>query len=92
MRSHHQCKGFAFIAAPQHATKELVKLNGVQFEVNCLIVEESKSRRKSNFRLNLHSRPLVINNFSENDNTFPKNNFVPGDVTYVDATKSLKDL
>ena len=90
MRSHDQSKGFAFITAPQHVSKELVKLNGVQFKGNCLIVEESKSRRKSNFRSNLHSRPRVINNFSENDNTFPRNNFAPGDVTYADATKSVK--
>ena len=90
MRSHDQSKGFAFITAPQHVTKELVKLNGVQFKGNCLIVEESKSRRKSNFRSNLHSRPRVINNFSENDNTFPRNKFVPGDATYADATKSVK--
>ena len=90
MRSHDQSKGFAFITAPQHVTKELVKLNGIQFKGNCLIVEESKSRRKSNFRSNLHSRPRVINNFSENDNTFPRNKFVPGDATYADATKSVK--
>ena len=90
MRRHDQSKGFAFITAPQHVTKELVKLNGVQFKGNCLIAEESKSRRKSNFRSNLHSRPRVINNFSENDNTFPRNKFVPGDATYADATKSVK--
>ena len=68
----------------------MVKLNGVQFKGNCLIVEESKSRRKSNFRSNLHSRPHLVNNSSGNDNTFSKNNFVPGDVTYADATKSIK--
>ena len=90
MRSHDQSNGFAFVTAPQHITKELVKVNGVQIKGNCLIVEESKSRRKSNFRSNLHSRPRVINNFSENDNTSPRNNFVPGDATYADATKSVK--
>ena len=90
MRSHDQSKGFVFITAPQHVTKELVKLNGVQYKGNCLIVEESKSRMKSNFRSNRHSRPRVINNFSENDNTFPRINFVPDDVTYADATKSVK--
>ena len=74
MRSNDQSKGFAFITAPQHVTEELVKLSGVRFKGNCLIVEESKSRRKSNFRSNLHSRPHVINNFSENDNTFLRNN------------------
>ena len=68
----------------------MIKLNGVQFKGNCLIVEESKSRRKSNFRSNLHSRLCFINNFLENDNTFPRNNFVPGDIIYADATKSVK--
>ena len=90
MRIHDQSKGFSFITAPQHVTKQSVKLNGVQFKSNCLIVEESKSKRKSNFRSNLHSRPRVINNVSENDNSFPRNNLVPGDVTYADATKSVK--
>ena len=90
MRSYGQSKRFAFITAPQHLTKELVKLNGVQSKGNCLVVEELKSRRKSNFRSNLHRRPCVISNFSENHNTFLRNNFVPGDVTYADATKSVK--
>ena len=39
MRSHDQSKGFPFITAPQHVNKELAKLNGVQFHMNCLIVE-----------------------------------------------------
>ena len=30
MRTHDQSKGIGFITAPQHVTKELVKLNGVQ--------------------------------------------------------------
>ena len=90
VRSDDQSKGFTFITAPQHVAKELVKLNGVRFKGNYLIVEESKSRRKSNFQSNLHSGTRVINNLSENDNTFPRNNFVPGDVTYADTTKSVK--
>ena len=66
------------------------KLNGVQFQGNCLIVEEPKSRRKSNVTSNIHSRPHVINSSSENENTFPRNNFVPGYVTYADASNSVK--
>ena len=34
---------------------------------------------------NLHSRPNVATNSSENENTFPMNNFAPGDVTYADT-------
>ena len=84
MRSHGQSKGFAFITAPQHVTKELIKLNGIQFQSNCLIVEEAKSRRKFIVDHN------VVNNFSENENTFPRNKIVPGDVTYADAVKPVK--
>ena len=32
MRSHDQSKRFAFITAPQQVTKELHKMNGVQFQ------------------------------------------------------------
>ena len=88
-RSHDQSKGSAFTTAPHQVTKELVKQNGVQFQVNCLAVEEAKSRRKSNVLSNLHSTPQVINNFSENENTFQRNNFVPVDVTYADVPKSV---
>ena len=90
MRSRDQSKGFPFITAPQHVTKELVKLNSVEFQGNCIVVEEAKSRRKSNVLSNLPHKPHVVNNSSENENTFPRNNFVPGDVTYADATKSVK--
>ena len=34
MKSHDQSKGFAIITTSQHVTKELVKLNGVQFQGN----------------------------------------------------------
>ena len=90
MRNHGQSKGFAFTTALQHVTKDLVKLNGVEFQGNYIVVEEAKSRRKSNVLSNLHSRPHVVNNSSENENTFPRNNFVPGDVTYAYAAKSVK--
>ena len=65
MKSRDQSKGFAFKTAPQHVTKELVKLNGVQFQDKCLIVEEAKCRRMSNVPSNLHTRPHVINNSSK---------------------------
>ena len=61
--------GAEFITTPQHITKELVKLNGVEFQGNCIAVEEANSRRKSNVLSNLHSRPHVGNKFSENKNT-----------------------
>ena len=66
MRSHDRSKGFAFITAPQPLTKELIKLNGVQFQGNRLIAEEAKCGRKSNALSKLHSRPHVVNNSSGN--------------------------
>ena len=90
LRSHNQSKRFAFITAPHHVTKELVKLNGVQFQGNCLIVEEASSTRKSGLRFNPHSRPRVYNNSVEDENTYPKNNLVPGHITYAETAKSAK--
>ena len=63
-------------------TKKIVKLNGVEFQCNCLIVEEARYRRKSSVPSNPHCRPHVINNSSKN--------FVPGDVTYEDTAKFVK--
>ena len=56
---------------------------------NWIIVEEAKSRRKSNVLSNLHSKPHVVNNSSENENNFRMNNFLPGDVTYADDSMSV---
>ena len=89
MRSRDQSKGFPFITAPQHITK-VIKLNVVEFQGNCIVVEEAKSGRRSNVLSKLHHKPHVFNNSSENENTFPRNNFVPRDVTYADATKFVK--
>lgn len=57
---------------------------------NCIVAEEANSRRKSNVLSNLNSRSHVVTNSSENENTFSMNSFVSGDVTYVDAVKSVK--
>ena len=35
-------KYFAFVTAPEHVTTELIKLNGIQFNPKCIIVEEAK--------------------------------------------------
>ena len=70
LKSHNQSKRFAFITAPHHVTKELVKLNGVQFQGNCLVVEEARSTRKSGLRFNPHSRPRIYNNSLEDENNF----------------------
>ena len=88
LRSHNQSKRFAFTTAPHHVTKELVKLNGAQFQGNCLIVEEARSKRKSGIRFNPHSRPRVYNNSLEDENTCPKNNLVPGHITFAETAKS----
>ena len=67
----------------------MVKLSGVQFQSKCLIVEEARSRSKSSVQFDPHSRPHVINNSWENESTFSRNNFVPGDVAYADTAKSV---
>ena len=54
--------------------------------------KQSLDRRKSNFLSNPHSRPHVVSNSSEYENTFPRNNFVSGDVTYADAAKYVQKI
>ena len=62
----------------------------VQFQGNCLIVEEARSTRKPGLRFNPQSRPRVYNNSLEYENTCPKNNLVPGHITYAETAKSAK--
>lgn len=88
MRNHDQFQGFDFTTVSQHVTKKLFQLNGVEFQENYIFVKEAKSRRKSNVLSSLHSRPHVANNSSENENIFPRNIVVPGDITH--AGKSVK--
>ena len=50
---------------------------------NFIVGEEANSRRNSNVLSNLNSRQHVVNKSSENENTFPLNSVVSGDVTYI---------
>ena len=58
---------FAFKTALQHANTELVKLNSIEFPVNFLVFEESKSRRNFTVQPNLSVKSYQVNNhFMEN--------------------------
>ena len=35
---------FAYVTAPEHVTTELIKLNGIEFNSKCIIVEEAKNK------------------------------------------------
>ena len=35
---------FCCVTAPEHATTELIKLNGIQFNSKCIVVEEAKNK------------------------------------------------
>ena len=37
-------KYFAYVTAPEHITTELIKLNGIEFNSKCIIVEEAKHK------------------------------------------------
>ena len=37
-------KYFAYVTAPEHVTTELIKLNGIEFNSKCIIVEEAKNK------------------------------------------------
>ena len=38
-------KYFVYVTAPEHATAEMIKLNGIEFNSKCIIVEEAKNKR-----------------------------------------------
>ena len=38
-------KYFVYVTAPEHASAEMIKLNGIEFNSKCIIVEEAKNKR-----------------------------------------------
>ena len=37
-------KYFTYVTAPEHITTELIKLNGIEFNSKCTVVEEAKNK------------------------------------------------
>ena len=52
---------------PQHVTTELIKLNGIQFNSKCLIVEETKNKPTSFFDANVPrpTAPVISNHLTD---------------------------
>ena len=82
-------KGFGFAVMPEHVQKELLKLHGIEFHGNKIIIEEATSTSiKSPDELNTQrSTTEVVNNFSKNVH-FIRANTAPGNKSYADAAIS----
>ena len=62
-------KYFAYVTAPQYVTTELIKLNGIQLNSKCIIVEEAKNKPTTFSEANI-LRPTspAFSNHSANEN------------------------
>ena len=62
---------FAYVTAPNHFSKELLKLNGETFKERPLAIEEAKKLPNSPVQSPTKTRPsVVINHHPENQTTF----------------------
>ena len=61
-------KGFAFLNIPQHVYNELIKLNGIEFQNNCIRIEEArKTKQTKGVPSNKQNRPNPTIMPSENN-------------------------
>ena len=96
-------KGFGFAVMPKHVQKELLKLHGIEFHGNIIIIEEATSTRikrpdeqKTGLSRNRLTEPHiqgskteVVKDSSENVD-FIRANTVPGNKSYADVAMSRK--
>ena len=97
-------KGFGFTLMSNHVQKELLKLHGIEFHGNIMIIEEEalpgKTKRSDEQNMGLLQNRLteprtqgstteVVNASSEN-NDFIRANTVPGNKSYADVAMSGK--
>ena len=67
-------KYFAYVTAHEHVTTELIKLNGIEFNSECIIVEEAKNKPKAFSEANAlrPTSPVFRNHLAdENQSKFP---------------------
>ena len=62
-------KYFTYVTAPEHVTTELIKLNGIEFNSKCIIVEEAKNKPTAFSEANaLRPTSLVFGNHLTDEN------------------------
>ena len=96
-------KGFGFTVMPEHVQKEVLKLHGIEFHGNIIIIEETTSTRikradeqKTGLPRHKLTEPRtqgstteVVNDSSENVD-FIRANTVPGNKSYADFLCHLR--
>ena len=72
-------KGFAFITAPEHVYIEPIKLNGIEFKVKEIAIQDATSTRpRTNIPFKNSKKPqVVVNRYPENQDEFGRTNTVP---------------
>ena len=75
-------KGIAFVLSPDHVHNELLKLNGIEFHGKSSVLEKAMSPGKKSekqLQRQYHKRPqVIVNNSSENQDTFKKPDVMSG--------------
>ena len=82
-------KGSGFAVMPEHLQKEVLKLHGIEFHGNKIIIEEATSTRiKRPDEQNTQRRTTEVVNDSSKNVDLIRANTVPGSKSYADAAMS----
>ena len=81
-------RGFAFVTGPEHVLKELVKLNGTEFQEKILVIDEAKEKSSTPSLTPLRQIPLDVSQKSQRPTTFNRTQVVPGHKSFSEVTKS----
>ena len=83
-------RGFAFVNGPEHVLKELVKLNGMEFQEKILVIDEAKKKSSTSSLTPLRQIPVNVSQKSQRKTAFNKTPVVPGHKSFSEVTKSKR--
>lgn len=85
-------RGYAFLTLPSHISKEVIKLDGIEFKNLNIKIEEARTNIQTNPKSNMQNqfRPQTVTNKNpENQHLFgTKHKIVPGEKSYTEATSA----
>ena len=81
-------RGFAFVTGPEHVFKELVKLNGIEFQEKNIAIDQAKKKSSTPSLTPLRKIPVEISQKYQRQTAFKRTPVVPGH-SFSEVTKPM---
>ena len=81
-------RGFTYVAGPEHVLKELVKLNGIEFQEKILVIDEEKQKSSTPSLTPLRQILVDVTQKSQRQTAFKRTPVVPGHKIFSEMTQS----